>query len=59
LVVPLAFHLKDDLQHLKRRSYDILNHSKWTRIEKYLPMCSMIGVPTLPFQPMIKKVTGL
>jgi hypothetical protein len=28
----LALHFKDDLWSLRRRSYDILNHSKWRRI---------------------------
>ncbi len=28
------FVIKDDLQSWRRRSYNILNHSKWRRIEK-------------------------
>jgi hypothetical protein len=43
LGAPLALHFKDDLQSLRRRSYNILNHSKWRRIEKDLPKCSVIG----------------
>jgi hypothetical protein len=43
LASPLALHFKDDLQSLRRRSYNILNHSKWRRIEKDLPKCSVIG----------------
>jgi hypothetical protein len=40
---PCALHLKDHLQSLRRRSYNILNHSKWRRIEKDLSKCSVIG----------------
>ncbi len=42
-VVPLALHYKDDLQSLIRCSSNILNRSKWRRIEKDLPKCSVIG----------------
>ncbi len=38
----LVLHCKDDLQSLRRCSYNILNHSKWRRIEKDLPKCSVI-----------------
>jgi hypothetical protein len=39
----LAFHFKDDSWSLRRHSYNILNHSKWRRIEKDLPKCSVMG----------------
>ncbi len=32
---------------MRRRSYNIFNHSKWRRIEKDLSKCPMIGVSTL------------
>jgi hypothetical protein len=28
---------------LTRRSFNILNHSKWKRIEEDLPKCSVLG----------------
>jgi hypothetical protein len=37
LAAALALHFKDDLKSLRRRSYNILNHSKWRRIEEVLP----------------------
>jgi hypothetical protein len=43
LAAPLALHLKDDLSSLRRRSYNILNHSKWRRIEKDLPKYLVIS----------------
>ncbi len=43
LAAPLALHFKDDLESLKRCFYNIFNHSKWRRIEKDLPECSVIG----------------
>jgi hypothetical protein len=43
LAVPLALHYKGDLQSLRRHSYNILNHSKWRRIEKDLPKYSVIS----------------
>jgi hypothetical protein len=39
----LALHLKYDSWSLRRCSYNILNHSKWRRIDKDLPKCSIIG----------------
>jgi hypothetical protein len=39
----LALHFKNDLQSLRRLSYNIVNHSKWRRLEKDLPKCSIIG----------------
>jgi hypothetical protein len=39
----LALHFKDDLQSLRRCSHNILNHSKWRRIEKDLPKCLIEG----------------
>jgi len=42
LAGPLALHFEDALQGLRRRSYNILNHSIWGRIEKDLPKCSVI-----------------
>jgi len=35
-------HFKDDLESLRRRFYNILNHSKWRKIEKDMPKCSVI-----------------
>ncbi len=43
LAGPLALHFKDNLQSLKRCSYNILNRSKWRRIEKDLLKCLVIG----------------
>jgi hypothetical protein len=40
---PLALHFKDDLWSLRRCSNNILDHSKWRRIEKDLPKCSVIS----------------
>jgi hypothetical protein len=42
LAAPLALHFQDDLLSLRTFSYIILNHSKWRRIEKDLPKCSVI-----------------
>jgi hypothetical protein len=47
LTALLAFHFKGELYSLKRRSCNILNHSKWRRIEKDLPKCPVIGISTL------------
>jgi hypothetical protein len=35
------------IEKLKLRSHNILNHSKWRRIEKDLPKCSVMGFSTL------------
>ncbi len=40
----LGFPFIDDLYRLRRRSYNILNHSKWRRIEKDLAKCPVIGI---------------
>jgi hypothetical protein len=41
LAAPLALHFKDDLWSLRRHPYNILNHSKWRRIEKDLSKFSV------------------
>jgi hypothetical protein len=41
---PLPLHFKNDLESLRRCSYNILNHPKWRRIEKDLPKCSTISI---------------
>jgi hypothetical protein len=43
----LAFHFEGVLYSLKRHSYNILNHSKWRRIEKDLSKCPVLGISTL------------
>jgi hypothetical protein len=47
LYCSLGFPFKDDLYRLRRRSYNILNHSKWRRIEKDLAKRPVIGISTL------------
>jgi len=37
LAAPLALHFQDDLYSLRRRSYNILNNSRWRTIDKDLP----------------------
>jgi hypothetical protein len=40
--------------------YNILNHSKWRRIEKDLPKCLVIGVSTLtPLEPSIPEIRAV